>query len=149
MKIEKYKGNRKNLIELFLLADPDIKVLEEYLDLGQVFTLSLDGKIISAGLVSEVENDLCELKNMASLENYQGKGYGGQLLEYIFDYYKSYYKEILVGTGNSSLKNISFYKNHGFKYYKTIENFFIENYSQPIYEDGLICKDMIYFKKEL
>lgn len=147
--IKLIKENKNNYIDLLLLADPDINIVNSYLNKGDLFILSEESNTISAAIVIEYSKDICELKNIATYEKFQDKGFGRKLVNYIFDYYKNKYNYIVVGTGNSSTNNIIFYKSLGFKYYKTIDNFFIDNYPDPIYEDGILCSDMIYFKKEL
>lgn len=147
--IKLIKENKNNYIDLLLLADPDINIVNSYLNKGDLFILSEESNTISAAIVIEYSKDICELKNIATYEKFQDKGFGRKLVNYIFDYYKNKYNYIVVGTGNSSTNNINFYKSLGFKYYKTIDNFFIDNYPDPIYEDGILCSDMIYFKKEL
>ena len=52
-----------------------------------------------------------------------------------------------VGTGESPL-TLPFYEKLGFKYSHRIKNFFIDNYNHPIYENGILLKDMVYLKKE-
>jgi len=54
-----------------------------------------------------------------------------------------------VGTGNSSTQNIKFYEKNGFDITHTIKNFFIDNYDEPIYENGVQCEHMIMMRKQL
>ena len=44
---------------------------------------------------------------------------------------------------------ISFYKNCGFTFSHIVPDFFTANYDHPIIENGMILKDMVYFRKEL
>ena len=44
---------------------------------------------------------------------------------------------------------IPFYVLNGFtKYYKTIKNFFVDNYKEEIWDVDLHCIDMYYYSKE-
>ena len=55
---------------------------------------------------------------------------------------------VWVGTGNSSLWVLRFYERCGFRRSHVLKNFFVENYPQPIFEDGVPCTDMIYLRLE-
>ena len=44
---------------------------------------------------------------------------------------------------------IPFYEKLGFKRHHIIENFFIDNYSKPIYECGVKLVHMVYLQKNL
>ena len=49
-----------------------------------------------------------EIKNLAVLPEFQSKGYGRKLIEYVCKTYKNEFSEILVGTGDSPL-TVPFY----------------------------------------
>lgn len=148
MIIQKVDDDRSNYLDLLLLADPDIKLVKNYMYKGDLFGV-YDDELVCCALVLDINSDICELKNIATYEEHQRKGYARALIEYLTDYYKSIYSTMIVGTANSSFQNISFYTSCGFKYYKTIDNFFIDNYTEKIFEDEVQCIDMLYFKKHL
>jgi hypothetical protein len=54
-------------------------------------------------------------------------------------------KYIMVGTGNSSLDNISFYQKCGFRFDSIIKDYF-SYIVPPIKEFNIELKDMIMFK---
>lgn len=147
--IKLIKDNKNKYMDLLLLADPDRSMIKSYIDKGDLFVLFKDTTPISASVVVKVDNSTCEIKNIATYEEYQQQGFGRKLINYIFKFYKNKFEYILVATGNSSINNIKFYESCGFKYYKTIDNFFLDNYSEPIFEDGIQCIDSLYFKKIL
>jgi len=61
--------------------------------------------------------------------------------------YKDKYKKMIVGTTEN---NIPFYVKCGFdRYYKTIKNFFIDNYKEEIWDGNLQCIDMYYYYMDL
>ena len=57
---------------------------------------------------------LCELKNIATYEKDQGKGYAGKLINHVISYYKGKFRAMFVGTGDVPWI-IQFYEKHGFK----------------------------------
>ena len=146
MEVKPIKGNKKFFLYLLLLADEQEDMIDKYLERGEVFAL-YDGDLKSICVVTQEDENICELKNLATYEKYRGKGYGRYLISYIFEYYKDKCKTLLVGTGDSPWI-ISFYEHCGFEVSHRVENFFTNNYDHPIYEDGVQLVDMVYLKKD-
>ena len=148
MKILKIKENKKKFLDLLLLADEEESMIDKYLEKGELFALYGDD-LKSVCVLSSLE-DSYEIKNIATYPKYQKQGYGKELIEFIIDYCKSEnkFKEIYVGTGDCE-KILSFYENCGFEKSHKIENFFIDNYSEPMFEESKRLIDMIYLKKDL
>jgi Predicted P-loop ATPase fused to an acetyltransferase len=146
--VKKIIENKKEYLDLLLLADPSEEMVDLYLDKGDMFVLYDNGEAVCEAVVYPNSDDECELKNIATAPDRQGRGYGKQLVRYMLEHYKGKYDTMLVGTGNSS-KAQDFYKSCGFKYSHTIKDFFVINYPEPIFEDGVQCVDMICFKAAL
>ena len=147
MKIEKVNENKKRFLDLLLLADEQEDMIDKYLPNGDLFAL-YDDDLKSVCVVLPINSETCELKNIATYEKYQGKGYGRALINFISDFYKNDYKTMLVGTGETPAI-LSFYESCGFKLSHRIKNFFTDNYDHPMFEDGIQLVDMIYLKKNL
>ncbi|MDR2967131.1 MAG: GNAT family N-acetyltransferase [Methanobacteriaceae archaeon] len=147
MEILKIKENKKEFLDLLLLGDEEEKMIDKYLEIGELFAL-YDDDLKSVCVVTSLK-DSYEIKNIATYPKYQRQGYGQELIEFIIDYCKnkSKFKRIYVGTGDFE-KTISFYEKCGFKKSHKIDNFFIDNYSEPIFEDGEQLIDMIYLKMD-
>lgn len=144
MEIRQIRENKKQFLDLLLLADEQEDMIDRYLERGEVFAL-YDDDLKSIAVVTEEDENTCELKNLATRESEQGKGYGGALVRYLFSHYAPRYETMLVGTGDSPL-TIPFYERLGFRYYRRVENFFIDNYDHPIFEAGKMLTDMVYLK---
>ena len=147
IRIKRVIENKKQFLDLLLLADEQEDMIDKYLPNGDLFAL-YDDDLKSICVVVLVSSDTCELKNIATYEQYRGKGYGRRLIDYISDFYKKDYKTMLVGTGDVPATT-EFYKSCGFEYSHRIENFFTDHYDHQIIEDGVLLKDMIYFKRHL
>ena len=147
MEIKKITKNKKQFLDLLLLADEQEDMIDRYLTHGDMFAL-YDGDLKSICVVASVDSDTCELKNIATCEEQQGKGYGRALIKYISDFYKNDFKMMLVGTGDIPIIS-SFYENCGFEKAYRIKNFFTDNYDHPMFEEGVQLIDMVYLKKEL
>jgi len=147
MRIEKITVNKKQYLDLLLLADESEKMIDRYLANGDMFAL-FDDDLKTISVVTRIDNETCELKNIATYEKYQGKGYGTALIKYICDFYKNHYKTMLVGTGDTPAI-LSFYENCGFEISHRLKNFFIDNYDHPMFEQGIQLIDMVYLRKKL
>lgn len=147
MKIERVAKNKKQFLDLLLLADEQENMIDKYLSRGDLFAL-YDDDLKGICVVVPVSSDTCELKNIATYEQYRGKGYGRRLIDYISDFYKKDYEAMLVGTGEVPAI-LSFYENCGFEKSHRIENFFTDNYDHPIFERDIQLVDMIYLRKDL
>ncbi|MGE5362694.1 MAG: GNAT family N-acetyltransferase [Bacteroidota bacterium] len=147
MKIEKITENKKQFLDLLLLADEQENMIDKYLPDGDLYAL-YDDDLKSVCVVVRIDSETCELKNIATYEKYQGKGYGSALINFISDICKKDYKTMLVGTGETP-EILSFYESCGFKKSHRLKNFFTDNYDHPLFEGDIQLVDMIYLKKDL
>ena len=135
--------------ELLLLADPSEEMVRGYLTRSELFGC-FSGKacIAGAAVVSQGEG-VCELKNLAVVPPRQRHGVGRLLLGYVCDCCVENFRVMEVGTGNSSIGNQHFYRSMGFHRFRTDRGFFLRNYPEPIEENGLLCTDLVKFRKVL
>lgn len=87
-----------------------------------------------------------EIKNIATLPDYQKQGYARKLFDFLVAKYSKQYSVLQVGTGDSPL-TIPFYEKCGFIRSYVVKNFFIDNYDPPIFECGKQLIDMVYLQK--
>lgn len=147
MRIEKITEDKKQYLDLLLLADESEVMIDKYLQSGDMFAL-FDDDLKAICVVASIDKETCELKNIATYEQYQGRGYGKALIKYISDFYKNDYITMQVGTGETPAI-LSFYEKCGFKISHRLKNFFTANYDHPMFEDGIQLIDMVYMKKKL
>lgn len=147
MEIKIIENNKKDFLDLLLLADEQENMIDQYLDRGNLFALYDDGlKCIC--VVTDEGNDCYELQNLATYEQFQGKGYAKNLIKYIFSYYKDRGTTMLVGTGDIPWI-VSFYESCGFVLSHRIENYFLDHYDKPMFEGDIQLKDKVYLKADL
>lgn len=147
MRIYKVSQKEKKLyLDLLLLADEQEDMIDRYLERGTMYVLD-DNGIKAECVVTNENNYILEIKNIAVLPEYQGLGYGRALIEFLVQEYGSTYSILQVGTGDSP-STIPFYEKCGFIKSHIIKNFFIDNYNHPIIECGIQLKDMIYLQKK-
>lgn len=147
MKIIEVKENKKQYLDLLLLADEQEDMIDRYLDKGRMYVLDDNGIKCECVLMDE-GNGTLEIKNIATAPQYQGKGYAKSLIDFIVEKYKREYTVLQVGTGDSPL-TIPFYEKCGFVRSHIIPNFFIDNYNHIIYEGEVQLRDMVYLKRTL
>lgn len=147
MEIIEVTENKKRFLSLLLLADEQEDMIDRYLEKGTMFILNDDG-IKAECVVTDECNRILEIKNIAVNPEFQGKGYGKQLIDFLMLFYSEDFDTLQVGTGDSPL-TVPFYEKCGFKRSHIIKNFFIDNYDHPIFECGVQLVDMIYMQRPI
>lgn len=144
--IRKITDNKKIYLPLLLLADPCEEMVDRYLPQGDFYVLFSNGIPVCEAVVTRLNAEEGEIKNLATDETYQKQGYAGRMIRYLCEQYQGKFKRMLVGT---SEENICFYKKNGFRFSHVVKNFFTDHYPEPIYENGKPLCDMTYFVKLL
>ena len=147
MKIVEIRENKKEYLELLLLADEQESMIDRYLDRGSMYALFEDG-VRAVCVVTDEGGGILELKNLAVCPEYQRKGYGAAMIRFLEERYRGQYGILQVGTGDSPL-TVPFYEACGFRRSHTVKKFFTEHYDHPIYEAGVLLKDMVYLRKKM
>ena len=148
MRIDEITKNKAAFMELLLIGDEDGAMINKYLDKSQLFVLYDKDTLTSLCAVSRINDTTIEIKNLATYPEYQNKGYASILLDFICKKYKENFKTLILGTGEND-KTLNFYKKRGFVETHKIKDFFIDNYSHAIFENGKQLIDMIYLEKNL
>lgn len=139
--------NKKQYLDLLLLADEQEDMIDRYLDKGRMYVLD-DNGIKCECVITDEGNGVLEIKNIATVSEHQSKGYAKALIDFVVKKYKEQYTVLQVGTGDSPL-TIPFYEKCGFVRSHSIPNFFTDNYDHPIFECGVQLVDMVYLQRAL
>lgn len=139
--------NKKEYLDLLLLADEQEDMVDRYLERGKMYVL-IDNGVKAECVVTDEGGGILEIKNIATDPNHHGRGYGRALIDFVAAKYKGQYSILQVGTGDSPL-TIPFYEKCGFVRSHSIKNFYTDNYDHPIFECGIQLVDMIYLQKKL
>ncbi len=149
MEILRIDENKKQFISLLLLADEQENMIDRYLERGVMYALYDDNGVIKAEcVVTDEGNGVLEIKNIAVAPDAQRKGYGKTLIYFLIKKYSDDFSVLKVGTGDSPL-TVPFYEKCGFIRSHCIKNFFTDNYDKPIFEGGVLLRDMIYLQRSL
>ena len=147
VRVKIIKRNKKDFLDLLLLADEQESMIDNYLERGTLFAL-YDAGLKSICVVTDEGNSTFEVQSLATYEQFQRQGYGKRLLNHVSVHYKGKGSAMLIGTGDVPWI-LSFYESCGFELSHRIENYFIEHYDRPMFEEGIQLKDKVYLKKDL
>jgi ribosomal protein S18 acetylase RimI-like enzyme len=142
--IRKIDEGREAFRALLLMADPEWAVVEKYLYEGEMYVLSEGETAVAEALVTYRSDGACELKNLAVDPAFQRKGYARMLVEHVAREMSERFEKMYVGTSGPKL-----YERMGFVRAYTVENFFVDNYSEPVWDEGELLKDMYYLVRDL
>ncbi|HEY6598791.1 MAG TPA: GNAT family N-acetyltransferase [Pseudomonadales bacterium] len=130
--------------DLLLDADPSRARVESYLSDELTRVAKLDDVVIGVYALQRIDATSFELMNIAVAESHQGTGLGRRLLGHAIGLAESKGARVIeVGTGNSSFDALRFYQRAGFRIVGVLVNHFVDNYDEPIYENGIQCIDMV------
>lgn len=132
--------------ELLLLADETVEAINMYVHDSSVYVVLNGDEQIAVFCLYEVDKNIVEIKKIAVSEKYQHTGIGSKLISHIKEICKNKYSTLIVGTADCGTAQIRFYERNGFQKYAVKENFFIDNYDVPIFENGHQLKDMVMFQ---
>ena len=136
--------NKKAFLDLLLLADEQENMIDKYLDRGTLLAL-YDGDLKSICVVTDEGNEIFEVQSIATYPQFQNRGYGRYLIDYVCDQYRCN-GVMIVGTGDSL---VPFYEKSGFVFSHSEKNYFLEHYNEPMYDEGVQLIDKVYLKKAL
>ncbi|WP_456279441.1 GNAT family N-acetyltransferase [Bacillus sp. AK128] len=150
MKIRKLNKEESPPMELLLLADPSREAIQGYLKSGDCYIAELKGEVVGVYITTPIKEDTIELMNVSVKETMQGKGVGKQLVTHAIKVAREKgYRKIEVGTGNSSINQLALYQKCGFRMERINQDYFIKNYQEEIFENGIQCIDMVRLSQKL
>ena len=147
--ISKVQSKNNLPFHLLLLADETIEAIGKYIYDSDVYVVNTNEHIQPIAVVALYKrNDKeIEIKNIAVSEVSQGRGIGSHLISEIKRIARrENFNSIIVGTPDCAFREIKFYEQNGFTKYDVKKDFFVESYSKPIIENGIMLRDMIMLK---
>lgn len=142
--ISKKTSHLEELYPILLLADPAKEKINSYLIKSDCFVLELNMKIIGVLVLQKLNETSLEIMNIAIIQEYQNKGFGKKLIEYVINQSKNKKQHrFVICTGNSSIGQLALYQKLGFTIFDIKYNYFTKNYDSPILENGILCEHKI------
>lgn len=148
MMIKEIHTDKKRFLPLLLLGDEQEDMIDRYLPGSMMFVLYDGAVAIGECVIQDMGKGIVEIKNIAIMPEYQHRGYGRMMIDFVESRFRITHSVLQVGTGDSPL-TIPFYEKCGFIRTHIIKNFFTDNYDHPIYEDGVRLIDMVYLQKKM
>jgi len=137
-------------MQLLLLADPSEALVRRYAAEGIVFGAAVKNEAVGVYVLFDHGRGTWELKNIAVAATHHRLGIGYQLLTHALRQAQQLGADTLeVGTGDTGAGQIAFYEKAGFRRHRVDKGFFLRNYPEPVMENGLQHKDMIFLSKNL
>jgi ribosomal protein S18 acetylase RimI-like enzyme len=144
--VEKARKTDEIPFHLLLLADETVTAISKYLHKCEVYIAKnvSSNQVIGVFALQKINVKEIEIKNIAVDDAYQGRGIGSFLISKIKQIALEQDIQFLwVGTPDSATRQINFYQRNGFRIAGIKTNFFPENYPEPIYENGILLRDMM------
>jgi ribosomal protein S18 acetylase RimI-like enzyme len=131
-------------------ADPCWSAVRKYLESSEIYIALLNDEVIASVVLYTLSGDTLEIKNIAVTDKFQGKGIGRLLLEHATRIaVAKNLRKLIIGTSNASIGQLCLYQKAGFEMKEIKQNFFLDNYPEPIYENGIRCRHMIMLEKQV
>ncbi|MBT2621167.1 MULTISPECIES: GNAT family N-acetyltransferase [Chryseobacterium] len=141
-----YKVDQESDIpyELLLLADETREAIDQYIFKSDIYILHDNLRDIAVMALYKNNDAELEIKNMAVISDFRSQGIGTFLIDRAKEIAKqNHFSSLLVGTSDTGFQQIRFYEKNDFVKKEIRKDFFIENYSTPIFENGIQMRDMI------
>lgn len=101
MEIREINENKKEYLELLLLADEQESMIDRYLERGEMYVLYDAGEVRAVCVVTQENDQILELKNLAVKPQCQRRGYGRKMIQFLCEKYRGKKAILQVGTGDS------------------------------------------------
>lgn len=144
--IRHIKTGKRDYMELMLEADPEVQAIEKYLDKSELYVMMEAGRPVCEMMLMERDDGDIELKNIATAAEDRGRGYAGEMIRHALNLCAGKYERMYVGT---STDMIPYYEKFGFRPEYVVENFFVDNYENPVIDNGEVLRDMHYLSLDI
>ena len=144
--VRKISIGKKAYLPLLLEADPSERMIDRYLEDGEMYVLMINGQAAAVAVVGQVDDEVCELYNLATAPGMRGKGYASRLVRHLLRLYQPRCERMRVGTAQPLMP---FYERFGFRYAFTREGFFLDEGYAGVQFDEPDLKDMQVLEMEL
>ncbi|GAJ98346.1 N-acetyltransferase [Geomicrobium sp. JCM 19055] len=134
----------ESLKALLLLADPNLSLVEKYVERGFIYGLRNQDQWVGEYVLLGTGPQTVEIMNVAVREDAQGNGYGEMLVrDAIKRAFSEGYHRIDIATGSTGTQQLYLYQKCGFRMMSIERDYFVEHYDEPIYEHGIQLRDLV------
>ncbi|MDX1641631.1 MAG: GNAT family N-acetyltransferase [Balneolaceae bacterium] len=131
-------------MDLLLEADPSESQIRKYLETSHCYiAVDQSDRVVGVYVLYPLNSTTLELMNIAVHPEFQGQGIGTELLNHLISEAKILgAKRLELGTGTFGYQ-LAFYQRAGFRVINVERDYFLNNYEEPIFEDGIQHKDRL------
>jgi GNAT superfamily N-acetyltransferase len=150
--IERFLGDRKDLLWSFRLAEDSETALAGYLDRGVVWVARAERGQVVGHLQAVAHGDEWEVLNLAVTEDHRGEGIGRRLMGVaLTEAGAEGARRVIVATGAADVGNLRFYQRCGLRMERVVQDAFVPatGYPDPIEIDGIPLRDQVWFGIDL
>lgn len=149
-KLDIYEINPLNTpMALLLMADPSLKSINAYIKDSRVMVARKKSAIIGIIVFIRRTQTTYEIVNLAVEERCQQNGVARSLLKAVDAKMEPLgATKLIIGTGNSSLRELGLYQRFGFRISSIEKGFYLNNYKEQVWKSGILCRDKIILEKE-
>lgn len=135
--------------DLLLEADPDRSKVDEYLPHSDCFVATSGPHIVGVIVVRKQAEGIAEVLNLAVGKTYRRRGIARQLLRYVTASWASSQdiRQLKICTGTSDAGPLMLYQQEGFDLVGMDRDYFVRNYPEPIWENGVQCRHQLTLEK--
>jgi ribosomal protein S18 acetylase RimI-like enzyme len=135
---------------LLLNADPDKEIVHGYIYESRIFVYEDDFDEVQ-GIIAVLKHaspHQYEIMNVSVNPSHFRQGIGRQLTQYVLHEIATFDElaEIWIKTGDITDYAIKLYESVGFQIVDRVKDYFVDNYAEPIYEDGVRLRNQVIMK---
>lgn len=142
--IEEVTVGKERYMPLLFVGDESEEMIARYLWRGRLFVGFVDRRAIAVCVVTYESDGCVEVKNLAVDAGFRRRGVGRRMLEYVESIHQG--SVMILGTGETP-STLRFYESCGYRFSHRILDFFTDHYPDPIVEEGVTLRDMVYLAK--
>lgn len=138
------------LRKLLLDADPDEFQVADHLAHGELYVARSRGSAAGAVVIRQTQEDTWEIMNCSVAPEYRRQRCGTALVLHALNAIRNKgarYAEL--GTCDTSPGPMALYESCGFRISGIVKNHFMDNYPEPVWDNGVQCIDMIRMRADL
>ncbi len=139
-------ARKSDYMDLLLIGDESEEMVRRYVDVCNLYVGFVDGVAVSCIAALAIDAGTVEVKNLAVIPESRRRGVGRRMLAHVEGLHAGC--KICLGTGETP-STIRFYQSCGYRYSHRVIGFFTDNYPDPIVEEGITIRDMLYLSKLL
>lgn len=137
--------------DLLLEADPDREKVDEYLPVSDCYVATSGSHIVGVIVVQPDGRGKAEIRNLAVAEAFRRRGIARQLLRYVSNHWAPRHgvDRLKICTGTSAAGPLLLYQQEGYDLVALDRDYFVRQYAEPIWENGVQCRHQLILEKRL